>query len=117
RYVIMLYTYYLSFPFSVHGAYLDLPSFPTRRSSDLCRGGLVSLRRFIPQSTVLRALPDHGVDNAKCIIAHAERAMAHWSLLEHRSEEHTSELQSHLNLVCRLLLEQKNNYIHIHHEQ
>src|SRR5260370_15274528 len=24
-----------------------------------------------------------------------------------RSEEHTSELQSHLNLVCRLLLEQK----------
>src|SRR4029434_3197722 len=27
---------------------------------------------------------------------------------EVRSEEHTSELQSHLNLVCRLLLEQKN---------
>src|SRR5260370_10620674 len=26
-----------------------------------------------------------------------------------RSEEHTSELQSHLNLVCRLLLEKKNN--------
>src|SRR5260370_9044633 len=25
-----------------------------------------------------------------------------------RSEEHTSELQSHLNLVCRLLLETKN---------
>src|SRR6476661_10589827 len=34
-----------------------------------------------------------------------------------RSEEHTSELQSHLNLVCRLLLEKKNNIIfrfHIH---
>src|SRR5260370_26944507 len=29
---------------------------------------------------------------------------ASWS----RSEEHTSELQSHLNLVCRLLLEKKN---------
>src|SRR5260370_25495372 len=28
-----------------------------------------------------------------------------------RSEEHTSELQSHLNLVCRLLLEKKNNTI------
>src|SRR5260370_26693286 len=28
---------------------------------------------------------------------------------EARSEEHTSELQSHLNLVCRLLLEKKNN--------
>src|SRR3954464_16105864 len=26
-----------------------------------------------------------------------------------RSEEHTSELQSHDNLVCRLLLEKKNN--------
>src|SRR4029434_5791454 len=29
----------------------------------------------------------------------------------HRSEEHTSELQSHLNLVCRLLLE-KNTHTH-----
>src|SRR5260370_30918398 len=34
-----------------------------------------------------------------------------------RSEEHTSELQSHLNLVCRLLLEKKkkiiNHYAHL----
>src|SRR5256886_11569090 len=28
-----------------------------------------------------------------------------------RSEEHTSELQSQSNLVCRLLLEQKKRYI------
>src|SRR4051812_49597794 len=28
-----------------------------------------------------------------------------------RSEEHTSELQSHVNLVCRLLLEKKKNKI------
>src|SRR5260370_22806260 len=28
-------------------------------------------------------------------------------LAEMRSEEHTSELQSHLNIVCRLLLEKK----------
>src|SRR4029434_7988866 len=28
-----------------------------------------------------------------------------------RSEEHTSELQSHLNLVCRLLLEKKNTLL------
>src|SRR5260370_29533169 len=28
-----------------------------------------------------------------------------------RSEEHTSELQSHLNLVCRLLLEKKKSKI------
>src|SRR5207237_7231129 len=27
-----------------------------------------------------------------------------------RSEEHTSELQSHLNLVCRLLLEKKKKF-------
>src|SRR5207237_9617446 len=30
-----------------------------------------------------------------------------------RSEEHTSELQSHLNLVCRLLLEKKKKSIHV----
>src|SRR5438034_1874944 len=29
-----------------------------------------------------------------------------------RSEEHTSELQSHSDLVCRLLLEKKNNKQH-----
>src|SRR5260370_29319055 len=30
-----------------------------------------------------------------------------------RSEEHTSELQSHLNLVCRLLLEKKKQIEHV----
>src|SRR2546430_9107314 len=30
---------------------------------------------------------------------------------QHRSEEHTSELQSQSNLVCRLLLEKKKNNI------
>src|SRR5438477_2839585 len=30
-------------------------------------------------------------------------------LQDHRSEEHTSELQLHVNLVCRLLLEKKKN--------
>src|SRR6266480_6043912 len=32
----------------------------------------------------------------------------------HRSEEHTSELQSHVKLVCRLLLEKKKKKIHHH---
>src|SRR5260370_29984920 len=32
---------------------------------------------------------------------------------QRRSEEHTSELQSHLNLVCRLLLEKKKKNIKI----
>src|SRR5437773_690623 len=31
-----------------------------------------------------------------------------------RSEEHTSELQSHHDLVCRLLLEKKKNIIQVH---
>src|SRR2546422_2363849 len=31
---------------------------------------------------------------------------------EHRSEEHTSELQSRLHLVCRLLLEKKKTKTH-----
>src|SRR2546429_2269935 len=33
--------------------------------------------------------------------------------VEHRSEEHTSELQSRLHLVCRLLLEKKKTDDHI----
>src|SRR5438477_3336598 len=35
----------------------------------------------------------------------------HFGVLE-RSEEHTSELQSHVNLVCRLLLEKKKKNGH-----
>src|SRR5690242_20853915 len=33
-----------------------------------------------------------------------------------RSEEHTSELQSHVNLVCRLLLEKKNHKEEVHYQ-
>src|SRR5256885_16667948 len=36
------------------------------------------------------------------------RCQAHARQAENRSEEHTSELQSPCNLVCRLLLEKKN---------
>src|SRR2546422_1214559 len=43
--------------------------------------------------------------------AHAEHplplAQALLEVVDHRSEEHTSELQSRLHLVCRLLLEKK----------
>src|SRR5260370_21102579 len=48
-----------------------------------------------------------------------DRTRVSWSR-PHRSEEHTSELQSHLNLVCRLLLEKKNlphdGYFANHHQ-
>src|SRR2546430_17732730 len=39
------------------------------------------------------------------IAAHADEADV--ARIQHRSEEHTSELQSQSNLVCRLLLEKK----------
>src|SRR5260370_22728648 len=41
------------------------------------------------------------------LAAAREEAAALTAQLDVRSEEHTSELQSHLNLVCRLLLEKK----------
>src|SRR5260370_10024861 len=44
---------------------------------------------------------------------HASFLFLHDDLREvgERSEEHTSELQSHLNLVCRLLLEKKKHVV------
>src|SRR5437868_9072184 len=39
----------------------------------------------------------------------AEAALAHPGAAGQRSEEHTSELQSRFDLVCRLLLEKKKN--------
>src|SRR5260370_17926187 len=40
-------------------------------------------------------------------LPHAQSRTTRRALQVHRSEEHTSELQSHLNIVCRLLLEKK----------
>src|SRR2546422_8570807 len=42
-------------------------------------------------------------DYPASVLAHARR--------QHRSEEHTSELQSRLHLVCRLLLEKKKKTV------
>src|SRR3712207_7941785 len=42
-----------------------------------------------------------------------ERSKAYMEMLKaHRSEEHTSELQSRQYLVCRLLLEKKKHHSH-----
>src|SRR2546430_11049163 len=41
------------------------------------------------------------------------RSSIHFTGRPCRSEEHTSELQSQPNLVCRLLLEQKNAFVHL----
>src|SRR5260370_26217286 len=52
---------------------------------------------------------------AKHSSAHVAWRDLHARIISHafRSEEHTSELQSHLNLVCRLLLEKKKRIIHV----
>src|SRR5699024_11520232 len=52
-----------------------------------------------------RTEPTLLLDDAESIIAIAVAYPAH---MEDRSEEHTSELQSRFDLVCRLLLEKKN---------
>src|SRR5260370_20162284 len=55
---------------------------------------------------------DRAAGTAASRASGCRRAEVPWtrSLDPFRSEEHTSELQSHLNLVCRLLLEKKKKY-------
>src|SRR2546430_7024559 len=53
------------------------------------------------------ALPISAVGDAADDRARIERHVVEEDLVELRSEEHTSELQSQSNLVCRLLLEKK----------
>src|SRR5207237_4450314 len=89
----------------------DLHSFPTRRSSDLFL--VLATRTQADVLAVWRrdALIRVGVLVCLVALVVAIGAFLVKQLLQ-RSEEHTSELQSHLNLVCRLLLEKKkNNYL------
>src|SRR5256885_11039797 len=65
---------------------------PLRAFPAPCHGHL----RGRPRGLGVRRLPPHGR-------RHPHRALG-------RSEEHTSELQSPCNLVCRLLLEKKKRY-------
>src|SRR5690606_40006471 len=88
-----------------------LPSFPTRRSSDLT--SLMSLHMLvqIPLLTLAGVFIERAV-RARHGTSAGDVAKAEcvgWSYNEYgmRSEEHTSELQSRENLVCRLLLEKK----------
>src|SRR5207249_10975695 len=75
-------------------AHLVLHSFPTRRSSDLGRPVLPSLRIV----SLLHNCGRCGLGGRECGGVHRIRD---------RSEEHTSELQSRFDIVCRLLLEKK----------
>src|SRR5437879_9466599 len=82
-------------------AHRDPHSFPTRRSSDLATGtnpgALSGSCRASPSS----ATPTGG------------RATCSSRSRTSRSEEHTSELQSPMYLVCRLLLEKKKNRLYL----
>src|SRR2546422_7560892 len=73
---------------------------------------------LFPYTTLFRSRRlDERLEFGACVAVHAEVAaerVAHLGLvtlaagvLPERSEEHTSELQSRLHLVCRLLLEKK----------
>src|SRR5438093_601120 len=75
--------------YSLHNTYPYLHSFPTRRSSDLLLRVHANHRRDLLQQ---RGQLDRGRIQIE---------------MAGRSEEHTSELQSLTNIVCRLLLEKK----------
>src|SRR5260221_523217 len=47
--------------------------------------------------------------SGSCACARCHSACSAWGSASVRSEEHTSELQSHSDLVCRLLLDKKIN--------
>src|SRR5207249_7549336 len=91
-----------------------LHSFPTRRSSDLTWGPLAYLRSaagVLPNLTDYRTFiacddgPEEKLHLYNIVVANARYDVIKMQLL--RSEEHTSELQSRFDLVCRLLLEKK----------
>src|SRR5205814_8584163 len=98
------HTHNNSFPrlllFHHHDPHRTLHSFPTRRSSDLEPGlaGTVEEQRVV-----------EGPQERRCGI----RRVRNGGRSAVRSEEHTSELQSLRHLVCRLLLEKKNQHLSI----
>src|SRR5690606_40313381 len=94
-----------------------LPPFPTRRSSDLAAGGKIDPAQIHvadlarahgdPLLARVRKLlrADHGFTRHEGKKFRVDCVFSPEPL--RRSEEHTSELQSRENLVCRLLLEKK----------
>src|SRR5206468_12982222 len=60
---------------------------------------------------VIGALAGHGAVLVADLVPVVVAYLGVVPLIPHRSEEHTSELQSRSDIVCRLLLEKKNNKI------
>src|SRR5438093_1632828 len=86
-----------------------LPSSPTRPSSDLFDLSVVPREedvRDTPAPELRRARVVRVLETAAELTTRARRSSGAGVS---RSEEHTSELQSLTNLVCRLLLEKKKN--------
>src|SRR5699024_12596190 len=93
---------------------LTLHAFPTRRSSDLF-AGFDLLDNFLYERSCQRIALEVCVDVASLYILKTSGACVEGDqdyvavyAVGNRSEEHTSELQSRFDLVCRLLLEKKN---------
>src|SRR5437762_10207908 len=91
--------------FESDAVHRNLHSFPTRRSSDL-PPKVRTMNNFATPKKPLSEIRDR--NELRQIMQNArdrERMDYYWQAL--RSEEHTSELQSPMYLVCRLLLENK----------
>src|SRR5205807_8290910 len=101
-----------------HLPHPDAHSFPTRRSSDLSSDVLADLSgdgEAYPRSETPADGPAHSARLHPGHLCHdglwADRGVPDRIVPRQdslRSEDHTSELQSPCNLVCRLLLEKKN---------
>src|SRR5699024_12441161 len=91
------------FFFYVSASHLYLHSFPTRRSSDLNSRVFQNIPNKFPENSW-----EHFSNPYIPVCSHVHRVTRHSMETKTRSEEHTSELQSRFDLVCRLLLEKKN---------
>src|SRR5699024_12810189 len=87
--------------------HLVLHSFPTRRSSDLVWA--TSRVTWFIAATRSRNRPAHGSTRLMSGSVQATTVASGnpCRIASERSEEHTSELQSRFDIVCRLLLEKK----------
>src|SRR5206468_6822165 len=101
--IITRVTHYLSFSRSIPNR--NPHSFPTRRSSDL-ETDQEEVARLVSRYDFL-ALPVVTPDRQMLGIITVDDVIMPSICRSGRSEEHTSELQSRSDLVCRLLLEKK----------
>src|SRR5260370_13136733 len=74
------------------------------RSRNFCGSSICHLRCSSRLNTYVPALTA-----SACSTRTLSMSFSSVGFFFERSEEHTSELQSHLNLVCRLLLEKKKS--------